>query len=156
HAQPLLARGAGVGAQQGLTLPGGTGLGFYLIQNGSRAGWAARNHRNLPGRRPLVFFSFTAANPDGTAHVHSRAVAGGGLRWSWEDATGGGDRDFNDLIFTVRPGQPLPVPTPPVPTPPVVLTVVSPPDQIAPVIAAGLVNDTGLSPGDRVTSDPTV
>src|SRR5262245_31416197 len=63
NARLLFGPGAGARSQQSLTLPGGTQLGFYLIQNGSRAGWSARNPGNTPGRGPFVFFAFPAANP---------------------------------------------------------------------------------------------
>ncbi|MBC7499552.1 MAG: DUF4114 domain-containing protein [Herminiimonas sp.] len=43
-----------------------------------------------------------SANSDNFQHMQSSAVAGGGQQVGFEDLRGGGDRDFNDAIITVR------------------------------------------------------
>ena len=42
-------------------------------------------------------------NPDGVQHVLSGVAAGGdALRLGFEDLTGGGDRDYEDVVFQVE------------------------------------------------------
>jgi len=57
------------GTVRRLKLPADAIFGRYLVQNGSSAEAVARNRDNQLRRRPRVFFSFTAANPDGFTHV---------------------------------------------------------------------------------------
>ena len=84
-------------------------LGFYLIQNGSRAALLSVNPNNDAPRfgsvaTPVAFFSFDAANPDGVRHV--QVVADrltGTVEYRWEDLFGGGDLDYNDAVITVQP-----------------------------------------------------
>ncbi|MFN4258316.1 MAG: DUF4114 domain-containing protein [Gemmataceae bacterium] len=83
---------------------GGDILAFFLIQNNTLANHVAQNPTNNVNGSPLAFFSITAANPDGVAHVHavddplrSQVV------YAWEDLTFGGDQDFNDFLLAVRP-----------------------------------------------------
>lgn len=90
----LFRRNDGAGTIRRLTLPAGTFFGLYLVQNGSSAEVVARNHNHSPNRRPQVFFSFTAANRDRFAHVRWLSAR----QFAFEDLTGGGDRDFNDLV----------------------------------------------------------
>jgi uncharacterized repeat protein (TIGR01451 family) len=89
----LFRRDDGAGTIRRLTLPAGAFFGLYLVQNGSSAEVVARNH-NHSHRRPQVFFSFTAANPDGFAHLRWLSAR----QFAFEDLTGGGDWDFNDLV----------------------------------------------------------
>jgi hypothetical protein len=65
------------------TLEGGKRYAPVLFQNGSLA---------------TPFFSFTPANPDGAEHVQSSQE---GI-FNFEDLTGGGDQDFNDLVVQVK------------------------------------------------------
>jgi VCBS repeat-containing protein len=53
-------------------------------------------------QKPLAFFSFQAANPDGFDHLQASFTGNGGgqLTLKWEDLTGGGDQDFDDTVFT--------------------------------------------------------
>lgn len=76
------------GTQASLELPSGTSFGWYLIANGTS--------ESLTRGKGEVFFSHAAANRDGLSHVHAR---GNGDTLAWEDLLGGGDRDFNDLVF---------------------------------------------------------
>lgn len=90
----LFRRDDGAGTIRRLTLPAGAFFGLYLVQNGSSAEVVARNHNRSSHRRPQVFFSFTAANPDRFAHLRWLSAR----QFAFEDFTGGGDRDFNDLV----------------------------------------------------------
>jgi subtilisin family serine protease len=86
-----------LGKVRRLQLPANALFGMYLVQNASSAQVVVRNCAHWLGRAPQVFFSFTASNSDGFAHVRrlsARLVA-------FEDLTGGGDRDFNDLVIRV-------------------------------------------------------
>ncbi|MGL6073356.1 MAG: FG-GAP-like repeat-containing protein [Fimbriiglobus sp.] len=97
-------------------MPAGSFFGFYLVQNASASDWRAANPTNALGSGPLAFFSFAAANPDGFAHM----LRPGRNRYAFEDQTGGGDQDFNDVSVEVtypKLGGPVP-PTPPIPVPP--------------------------------------
>lgn len=70
----------------------GTLLDFFLIANGAAGG------RN-------VFSTNAGANPDHINHVVAFAVPGTSyLILGFEDLLGGGDRDFNDVLFAVDIG----------------------------------------------------
>jgi parallel beta-helix repeat protein len=90
----LFRRDDGAGTIRRITLPAGAFFGLYLVQNGSSAEVVARNHNHSSHRRPQVFFSFTAANSDRFAHIRWLSAR----QFAFEDLTGGGDRDFNDLV----------------------------------------------------------
>lgn len=85
------------GTQASLELPSGSSFGWYLIANGTS--------ESLARGKGEVFFSHAAANRDGLNHVHAQ---GNGATLAWEDLLGGGDRDFNDLVFqyTFEPTTP--------------------------------------------------
>ena len=52
-----------------------------------------------------LFFADPAANPDRFDHV--RAGDRDGSLWlAWEDLLGGGDRDYNDMVLTIRAIRP--------------------------------------------------
>jgi hypothetical protein len=93
------------------TLPSNGLVGFYLIQNSSIANWRANNPSNaLPKtavpfnssnvKAPVAFFSFQNANPDNFDHLKTSFTADGKLTLLWEDLTNGGDKDYNDVMFT--------------------------------------------------------
>lgn len=72
----------------------GQTLDFFLIANG--ANYAAANQ---------VWTGYESYNSDGLQHMASFAVAGSPyLLLSFEDIRGGGDRDYNDLVFAVDIG----------------------------------------------------
>lgn len=89
------------GAIQQLSFSGGDRLGFVLIQNGTMASFLDRNPRNDVRGGPLAFFSLATANPDGFDHLRISHLPDGTVLYTWEDQTGGGDRDFNDVVFRV-------------------------------------------------------
>src|SRR5262245_52133693 len=107
NARPLFDGAQEPGTAADLPFAPGTRVGFYLIQNGTRARWRRRNADNRPGRGPLALFSFSAANPHHFDHCRT-VVEGDRVSLYWEDVAGG-DNDFNDLIATI-PLAPRPSP----------------------------------------------
>jgi len=74
------------------TLAADTQLDFFLIANGARGG-------------TNTYSTDTSINPDGIDHVVAYAMpASPYLLVGFEDLYGGGDRDFNDLLFAVDIG----------------------------------------------------
>src|SRR5262245_2884957 len=140
----------GPGATKTLLLPGGSFFTLSLIQNATSRQVLHRNPANHPGHGPVALFSISKANPDHARHVRSLP----GFRFACEDSVDG-DRDFNDLIAGLSFGQLFPRSHQPLRSvrPP----VVGPPgDTTPPLLMARLAHDTGTSPGDGITSDPTV
>lgn len=78
------------------TFDPGTKLDFFLIGDGAN-----------PGRRnPVVWSTDPSFNSDGLDHVVSFAqVQSPYVLIGFEDLPGGGDRDFNDLLFAVHFGE---------------------------------------------------
>jgi hypothetical protein len=75
-------------------IKGGSSLDFFLIANGANGGRQS-------------FATQTSVNPDGINHVVSFAFTSKDspyLILGFEDLLGGGDRDFNDLVFAVDVG----------------------------------------------------
>ncbi|MEM6613376.1 MAG: Calx-beta domain-containing protein, partial [Cyanobacteria bacterium P01_C01_bin.72] len=87
-------------------------VGSYLVQNNNSQRLLQRNPANRLNKRPLVFFSFTNANPDGFDHLQSTVADNGSLEMAWEDLTGGGDRDFSDSVLKMQFGTPPEVAAP--------------------------------------------
>lgn len=52
-------------------------------------------------QRAVAFFSISNANPDQIDHILTQTLHNGSMQLNWEDITGGGDRDFNDVVFTI-------------------------------------------------------
>jgi VCBS repeat-containing protein len=101
NAQVVFTSGAGAGEHAVLELEGGALYAFYIIQNSKTATFLACNPDNEVGGGPLAFFSIAAANPDGFDHVHAGIQAQTGLlTLRWEDLTGGGDVDYDDVVMT--------------------------------------------------------
>lgn len=101
NSQVVFTSGQGTGAHAEFAFAGGTRLAFYMVQNSTTVTWAGKNPNNQLNKKPVAFFSVDGASPDRFDHVHSKALASGNTRFYWEDMTGGGDRDFNDVIFDV-------------------------------------------------------
>ena len=76
-------------------LKAGDYVGFYLIQNGSSS-----EYLNNPNSIN-IFSSITSANTDNFDHVLSTNLGNNIYCFNWEDLTGGGDKDFNDVVFNV-------------------------------------------------------
>lgn len=98
----VFASGQGAGASRELAFPGGSRLGFYLIQNDTTAAFLTSNPQNRLDARPVGFFSQTPSNPDAFDHVLAQDLGGGVWQLAWEDLVGGGDRNFRDAVLTIR------------------------------------------------------
>ncbi|WP_250565987.1 DUF4114 domain-containing protein, partial [Adonisia turfae] len=94
--QVVFARGQNAGSVSQYQIPAGKFLGWYLIQDATTTEFLTQNPYNRLDGGPIAFFSHPGANPDGLSHVHFQAAN----EMVWEDMTGGGDRDYNDLIFS--------------------------------------------------------
>jgi hypothetical protein len=81
--------------QETINLLGNQIYGLVIIPNATIAEVLSQNPDNLGGDKPLAFFSFGLANPDGISHM---ARLGNNL-FSFEDQGGGGDLDYNDMIL---------------------------------------------------------
>ncbi|MCA2577755.1 MAG: tandem-95 repeat protein [Microcystis sp. M41BS1] len=98
--QTLFNSGNQAGNWREFTVAGGSRLGFYVIQNSTSANWLENNRQNQ-GQSGLAFFSLKGANPDSFDHSQSSHLGRGIWRFNWEDLTGGGDQDFNDVVFNI-------------------------------------------------------
>ena len=74
---------------------GGNLLAPFIIANGTAQEFLSQNPDNQQGEDPLAYFSFLGANPDGVEHI--RLLDNN--TFGFEDLFGGGDNDFNDLLF---------------------------------------------------------
>ena len=92
-----------------LQLEGGNLIVFFIVQNSRLSTLLADNPNNELNKRPLAFFSFNALNPDGIDHfVGYDNPALDITHFGFEDLTGGGDRNFDDIVYNVVPRlQPL-------------------------------------------------
>nr|MDJ0574422.1 Ig-like domain-containing protein [Xenococcaceae cyanobacterium MO_234.B1] len=75
-------------------------LGFFLVQNDTVDSVLADLAAGIPSAQ--VFFATTAANGDNFQHLTASSIAAGQFELNWEDQSGGGDRDFNDLRLTAE------------------------------------------------------
>ncbi|MEA5576228.1 DUF4114 domain-containing protein [Anabaena sp. UHCC 0451] len=91
----IFAKANSAGNWKQLDLKAGDYLSFYLVQNASTS-----EYLNNPNSI-TVFSSITTANTDKFDHVISTNLGKGVYRFNWEDLTGGGDKDFNDVVFNV-------------------------------------------------------
>jgi len=84
-------------------------LAFFLIQNGTLANVLANNPNNELNKIPLTFFSLDALNPDGVDHfVGFENTVNKYSQFGFEDLTGGGDLDYDDVVYNIAPPlQPL-------------------------------------------------
>ncbi len=74
---------------------GGNLLAPFVIANGTAQEFLNQNPNNQGGEEPIAYFSFLGANPDGVEHI--RLLDNN--TFAFEDLFGGGDNDFDDLIF---------------------------------------------------------
>ncbi|MEA5419333.1 DUF4347 domain-containing protein [Spirulina sp. CCNP1310] len=90
-----------VGNQQSTTvtssLQGGALYAPFMVVNADIDAFLNSNPNNSGGGIN-AFFAFQAANPDAQNHI----VLLGSNTFGFEDLFGGGDRDFNDMIFQVQ------------------------------------------------------
>lgn len=79
-------------------LPGEALLAPFLIADGTAEEFLTTNPNNQSGQKPLAYFTYLEANPDGFDHVR---LLGDNL-FGFEDLEGGGDADYNDLVIAVN------------------------------------------------------
>jgi hypothetical protein len=91
-----------VGSTVDVPVNGGARLLFYLVPNGGLRNVLRHNPGNRRGRTPAVLFADGRRNPDRLNHLRTSPQSNG-VVLRWEDQLGGGDRDFNDVIFSVQP-----------------------------------------------------
>ncbi len=89
------------------TVAAGDLLAILVVQNDTLANLKASNPGNSPSGSPIAFFSINSLNPDGLDHVVAFQM-GAITEFGFEDLTGGGDLDYDDLVITVTPGSPIP------------------------------------------------
>lgn len=85
----------------------GSHLLFYLVVDSTTDNILADLDA---GRTPAnVFFTSSSFNADGVEHLRVSESSDGKFTLAWEDEPGGGDQDFNDVVFTIQAtDQPLP------------------------------------------------
>ncbi|MES2790039.1 MAG: putative Ig domain-containing protein [Planctomycetota bacterium] len=107
--QVVFAASQTQGAVTRVTLPAGTLVTPYLIQNNSTGGLLRDNPTGVVTDSPLVWFLHGAANTDGHNHFIVDILPDGRVQFGVEDQTHSGDGDFNDMIFTLaaEPGHPI-------------------------------------------------
>lgn len=95
------------------TLEANSQLDFFLIANGAQGG-------------TMTYSTDTSINPDGIDHVVAYAMPSSPyLLVGFEDLYGGGDRDYNDLLFAVDIGVANVAALTTVPEPATILTLAS-------------------------------
>ncbi len=125
--QVIFSSGETIGERSELVFSAGTLLAFYLVQDGSTEDYLAnRDGSDEDGyghhdeddhdddeeedgddkddREKTAFdvwTLFASSNSDGLDHFQCAALDDGLIQFSVEDQTGGGDQDFNDMVFTV-------------------------------------------------------
>ncbi len=85
-----------------LDFPAGSRLGFYLVQDGTTAQVKADL---AAGKTPTHPVFFQTGNTDGSEHLKV-TQSGNNVTFAWEDMTGGGDCDFNDLVINATLSAP--------------------------------------------------
>ena len=70
-------------------------LGFFLVQNSTVDAVLAGGGAN-------VLFGSASANSGQFQNLNAAQIASGQFTLNWEDNSGGGDQDFNDLALTVQ------------------------------------------------------
>ena len=77
---------------------GGALYAPFIISNGTIDDFLNFNSDNAGTGRAVSYFAYTSANPDGADHVRLL----GNNTFGFEDLPGGGDLDYNDIIFQVN------------------------------------------------------
>jgi hypothetical protein len=134
--QVVFASGQTGGAVTQAELPGASCVAVYLIQNATTERLLQSNPSNQPDGQPHAFFSFVGANPDGIEHIRQQSASTFGC----EDLLGGGDRDYNDLVFRVQFGTPQGVDD-------------QPPTVVIQSPETGLTTDTNVTVAGQVSDD---
>jgi len=73
-------------------------LAPFIIANGTVQEFLAQNVSNSSTGNVLAYFPFVEANPDQVDHIRLL----GDNAFGFEDILGGGDRDYNDIVFKAQ------------------------------------------------------
>lgn len=77
---------------------------FFIIQDNTLANFLANNPDNALNRSPLALFALDRLNPDHVDHLIGFTRANTIYsQFGFEDLTGGGDRDYDDIVYTITP-----------------------------------------------------
>ena len=82
----------------GLSAPGGKILAPVVVTNGNFEDFLNQNPTNKADSNIHTYFNFIGANTDKVDHFRLL----GDNKFGVEDVYGGGDRDFNDLVFQLK------------------------------------------------------
>jgi uncharacterized protein YkwD len=85
------------GLNKSVNLTGGYVYAPFLVANASVNDVLSSKN---PATTPHVYFNYVAANTDGVEHI--RTIGTNSNKFGFEDLYGGGDRDYNDLVFQVN------------------------------------------------------
>lgn len=72
------------------------------VERGQRIAAQLHTDKGRDGNIDDVYSSKPALNGDGFDHLHTFNIYPGAWVLEWEDRSGGGDRDFNDMVILVR------------------------------------------------------
>lgn len=128
----LFPSGGHPGVSEDLTFAGGTYLAFYLVKKHSSELLLSRDHHTKFPHSPKVYFSSEDVSHDHFDHAHSVVLDNGSTEFQWKDSKKRKQPAYDDAVYTITATTTLVAPT------------------------VHLVNDTGISSADRLTSDPTV
>lgn len=83
---------------------GGDILTFFMVQNSTLSQLKNNNPANVLNKSPLAFFTINILNPDGVDHfVSSQNTVKNYTQFGFEDITGGGDKDYDDVAYNTTP-----------------------------------------------------
>jgi hypothetical protein len=95
-----------IGSSGTYNIASGQYVGWYLISGGTSQDWLENNPDNRMDRDlPIAFVSYAQANPDGLHHSYHNSSN----EIVWENTPGGGDLDYDDLVFRFQFGTPFAV-----------------------------------------------
>ena len=81
-----------------LTVAGGQILAPIVVANGTFEDYLKQNPENKANSNIHAYFNYVAANTDGVDHFRLL----GDNKFGVEDLYGGGDRDYNDIVFQLN------------------------------------------------------
>jgi hypothetical protein len=98
---------------QSISVKSGAIFAFFIVQNNTLINLVQFNPNNEVSKSPVAFFSINSLNPDGADHFVGYISTKGTnpiTQFGFEDLTGGGDADYDDVVFDIhsvlQPGQP--------------------------------------------------
>lgn len=88
-----------------VTVTSGQLMVFFIIQNNTTSNFLANNPTNSLTKSPLAFFSIEALNPDSQFDhfIGFQHLTMNYSQFGFEDQTNGGDKDYDDVVYTISP-----------------------------------------------------